>query len=49
MTGAPDAGNTTVGSSDRHGNGDNDYAGSEISLLLMPGILQRTFGLEYAE
>ena len=29
------AGNATIGSSERHGDGDNDDVGSEISLLLL--------------
>ena len=49
MPGVSNAGNTTVGSGERHGDGNDDDAGSGISLLLMPIILQRTFELESAE
>ena len=37
MLGVSDAGNGTVGSGDRNGDGDENDAGSEISLLLLPG------------
>ena len=49
MLGVSDAGNGTVGSGERNGDGDENDAGSEISLLLLPGKKQSTFGLEYTE